>query len=65
MDNEGYELLTSKHFPCAGMKNLRFVLKDGTVLDGKYDFNSTMARRWIDNNGNEYTSNLVYKYKQM
>ncbi len=54
--------LNSKHFPHVGSHNLVFKLKDGTILCGRYDFNSDMARRWIDDDGNEYTSDLIEEW---
>ena len=38
---------------------VKFITKDNFTHYGRYDFNSLMQRRWIDNDGNEYTSDLV------
>lgn len=56
------EKLNSKHFPHVGMYNLIFKLKDGTILYGRYDFNSQMARRWISEDGKEYTSDCIKEW---
>ena len=50
--------LTENNFPITKMK-VKFITKDNFTHYGRYDFNSLMQRRWIDNDGNEYTSDLV------
>lgn len=52
------EKLTSAHFPISKM-NVRFITKDNKIHIGRYDFNYLMQRRWFDEFGNEYTSDLV------
>ena len=54
--------LDDNNFPHAGMSNLVFETVDGQIHNGRYDFNQTGARRWIDNNGNEFTSDLVINW---
>ena len=55
--------ISENHFPTVNLDLKRvWKLKDGTVCQGKYCFNSMCARRWIDDNGNEYTSNMISEY---
>ena len=63
-EESGMKKLDNKCFPTVGMKCLRFKLKDGRILHGRYDFNSESARRWIDDDGNEYTSDLVDEWEE-
>ena len=56
--------LSKDYFPVAGMNNLRFITKDGQTHNGKYDFNETSARRWFDENGNQYTSADVIMWEE-
>ena len=56
--------LSMVFFPVVGMKNLKFITKDGKTHIGKYDFNESMARRWFDKNGNQYTSDNVIMWEE-
>lgn len=56
--------LSKDYFPVAGMKNLRFKTIDGKVHTSYYDFNETSARRWFDENGNQYTSAEVVMWEE-
>ncbi len=56
--------LNDKCFPAVGTKNLIFKLKDGRILRGKYDFNDTADMKWIANDGNEYSSDLVVEWEE-
>lgn len=64
-DHIEFKKLDEHCFPHAGMLNLAFKLKDGRILTGRYGFNDTYARRWIDEDGNEYSSNLVESWAQL
>lgn len=55
--------LSNTHFPIT-KTSVRFKLSDGTILNGRYDFNNLMMRRWIDSDGNEYTSDLVDSWEE-
>lgn len=56
--------LSKNHFPITKM-NVKFITKDYKIHIGKYDFNSLMQRRWFDNEGNEYTSDLVDSWESL
>lgn len=48
--------------PFSGPELLAFKLKSGEVLKGKYDWTETFARRWIAEDGREFTSDLVVEW---
>lgn len=56
--------LSFNNFPVAGMANLIFRTKDGILHQGSYLFNDLMQRRWIDSDGNEYTSDMVDEWEE-
>ena len=63
MIEEIFQPISENHFPGVNPNLIRvWKLKDGTIRQGKYRFNSTCARRWIDDGGNEYTSDMVAGY---
>ena len=51
--------LDSKNFPHAGMKDLVFETIDGKLHKGKYDFVEGDRRRWVSEEGEIYSSNMV------
>lgn len=51
--------LNSENFPHAGYDDIVFETQDGELHKGKYGFNETNARRWIDVDGNKYDSSMV------
>ena len=51
--------LDSKNFPRAGMKDLVFETIDGKLHKGKYDFVEGDRRRWVSEEGEIYSSNMV------
>lgn len=57
--------LDNNYFPHAGMKDLRFRTVDGTLHTGRYDFNEIWARRWIDENNTQYTSDEVLEWEEV
>lgn len=57
--------LNSYDCPCAGMKNLKFILYDGKVCYGYYDFDEKSQRRWFDEEGNQYESGDVYAWETL
>ena len=56
--------LTMEYFPVAGM-NVKFITKLGTTHNGRYGFNVQMARRWFDEDNNEYTSNFIDSWEEL
>lgn len=52
-------------FPVTGMRNLRFKTSDGVIHIGRYDFNDIGGRRWFDEKGREYTSDMVTEWEEM
>lgn len=57
--------LNSNYFPIAPTSLVRFKTVHGDVHTGKYDFNDIGARRWFDENGCEYTSNLIDEWEDL
>lgn len=51
--------------PFSGPELLIFKLKTGEVLKGKYYWNETFARRWIAEDGREFTSDLVAEWEYL
>ena len=51
--------LDNKNFPHAGMKDLVFETIDGKLHKGKYDFVEGDRRRWVSEEGEIYSSNMV------
>ena len=64
MINNILKPLDATYFPIAGMMNIIFQLRNGQIKCGKYTFNNNelMQRRWIDTEGNEYTSDMILKW---
>lgn len=46
----------------AGTYNIWFVTTEGNLYFGKRDFNKTAARRWISDNGEEFTSDKIFAW---
>lgn len=58
--------LNSTYFPLASPNTkVKFKTKEGETHTGRYDFNETNARRWFDENDNQYTSDLIDEWEEL
>lgn len=57
--------LDSSNFPIACDDKIVFRTSDIKVRKGKYTFNDDMARRWIDEDDNEFTSDDVLEWEYL
>lgn len=55
-------LFNDKNLCLVGTKDIWFVTTEGNLYFGNRDFNKTAARRFISNNGEEFTSDKIYAW---
>lgn len=55
-------LLNDKNLCLVGTKDIWFVTTKGDLYFGNRDFNKTCARRFIANDGKEFTSDKIYAW---
>ena len=61
----GVRPLSEYEFPIDKTKVLFFTKDSDKAHTGRYDFNELMERRWIDKDGNEYTSDKILLWKKI
>ena len=50
-------------FPSVSSRSISFKTKTGLIFHGKYCFNKYNQRRWITDDGEEYSSNVIDEWE--